>query len=57
MRLLFAAPLTVVFAAAGPTPFGRPVTGMEVVCRINSEYGEGPGGTRSLVRARHYFFL
>lgn len=29
------------------TPFGRIVTGMEVVDRINSEYGEGPGGIRA----------
>jgi cyclophilin family peptidyl-prolyl cis-trans isomerase len=29
------------------TPFGRVITGMEVVDGINAEYGEGPGGIRA----------
>jgi cyclophilin family peptidyl-prolyl cis-trans isomerase len=29
------------------TPFGRVVAGMDVVDRLNGEYGEGPGGIRA----------
>jgi cyclophilin family peptidyl-prolyl cis-trans isomerase len=29
------------------TPFGRVINGMDVVDRLNSEHGEGPGGIRA----------
>ena len=29
------------------TPFGRVVTGMDVIDALNAEYGEGPGGIRA----------
>ena len=29
------------------TPFGRVITGMEIVDALNSEHGEGPGGIRA----------